>query len=270
MRDTFGTQAATGMQRPRASGGGLNSSGMFGSYAGFKPSTNPIDFAQSSYDMSGIQQGSQMLGENRINIAQHNPYQYSQPMFDNIGGYGRSSPGEIQGVYDQAMRTGLKPVMSQSKERMRQMGQGFGGGGVSSGARGQLALRNSQQTGADVQNLSGQISSQLADRSLGQAEKERDADYQTRNTIFNATRDQQKNQASENFQSAGFNADAATRMASDATTRAQSMLQYGMQLPQLQMALNKEGMAPFGQMMDYLMKGSMTEVNPGEQYGGGK
>lgn len=254
------------------SGQSNQQSGMFGNNQGFAPTINPMQFGNATYDFSGLKKGAGMLGQNQINIGKYNPYQFSKSQFGDIGSYGTTNPNTVQDVYNQALKTGVRPVMAQSKERMRQLDQGFGGGSVTSGAQKQLALRNAQQTGADVQNIASGIGSQIANTRLGEEQTARANDYATRNKIFDANRQQQQDQASENYRSAGFNADASNKMAQDTVQRASMMLQYGAQLPQLQMALNQAGMGPWNDSLKYLMQGSFNTIMPGEniQTGGGK
>lgn len=231
----FGSSASSGTPR-----------GMFGNSAAYAPSLNPADFASRTYDYSGIKKGAEELSRiNPLNITTYNPYNFTE--------YGQSSPSEISNVYNQAYTAGAKPIQSQANARMQGLSQGFGANRFQGGqAQRTQGMRNSMQAGSDLTNLSSQISSQLADRSLTQSETAR------QNNFANQGR-----QAAENFQSAGYNANAAKTMSDQAMQKAGQLLNYGFQLPQLQMSMNQAGMQPYNTLYDQTMKMAGTTVPPG-------
>lgn len=259
LRDTFRSGPSSGMfgGSPSQSSNG----GMFGGGGGssFKPTINPGEWGGAQYDFSGINAGAnKLMGTPDLNIEKYNPYQFS-PV-----NYGRSSRGMFNDVYNQAYNTGAKPIMAQGAEAMRGLSQGFGANTIGGAASKTLKMRGAQNTGNALQNLSGSISSDLAGRRLSQDETQRAA-------MFNAANERQKNQASENFGAAGFNAGAAEKMSQDAISRATTMLGAGTQLPQLQMALNQAGMSPFMDFMKQAKDMANNTIQPGTGFkGGGK
>jgi len=240
-----------GPSTPATNAGGPG--GMFGNSAGYAPSLNPADFASRTYDFSGIKKGAEsLMNAPALNLQSYNPYQFT--------GYGQSSPEEINNVYRQAMSTATKPIQAQAAARMNGVSQGFGGNRFAGGAAQRTqALRNSMQTGSDITNVSGQIGSQLADRSLTQAETAR------ANNFANQGR-----QAAENFQAAGYNSGIAKTMSDDVLSRANQFTQIGFQLPQLQMSMNQAGMQPYNDMYNQMMKmaGGTVPIGTNLQQGG--
>lgn len=235
--------------------------GMFTGGGGsfYRPTINPGEWGQAQYDVSGIESGvNQLQRTPALSIQSYNPFQF------NTNPYGRSSNRMIGNVYNQAYNVGAKPIISQGREQMRQLGQGFGAGSIGSAANKTLQLRSAQNTGNQLQNLGGSIGSELAGRRLTQDETARAQTYA-------AAQQNQLNQSNANFQAAGFNADAAERMSKDSLNRAQMMMQYGFQLPQLQAELNKLGIQPWQQMLGSVQQGAYNTIQPGTSFqGGGK
>lgn len=228
-------QAMPGMQQPPM--------GMFGTSATYTPKTSAQ--GPSSYDTSGIQAGANMLRNSpTYNPKAFNPYQFQMPNAKSMNPYGTTSAQDMGNIYNQAMSVATKPVMAQGQEAMRQLSQGFEGGRLGGAANAELGMKQAQATGSQLQDTSKEIGSQLAQSRLGEMQTARQNDYQEqqnlRNMQFQAAQDQQKNQAAENYQAAGFGDEQSKYMAQDALTRAQTMMGYGFQYPQMQAQLNNQ------------------------------
>lgn len=254
--------------------------------------TNPFQGPQA-FDTSVLQYG---LGQMR-DLPQYAPtrspsFTFNNPAYGSVasrgivggpsvtgrrasaGPYGTSSAGDVRNAYMTGFGAASSPIMSQGAERMRMLGQGFGGENMSGGARRALVLKNAQKTGEDLANLSGNLGSGIAQRMLGQQETARQADYGERQNIeqdyqnqlrerdtgayaertqretedratrqrgadlqFQAEQDRQQRQAEYDYRNAGFSDEQARFAAQQNLMRAMQMTNYGFQLPQMQASL---------------------------------
>lgn len=177
------------------------SGGMFQDPTNFMPNVR----GPQPYDISGIYKGMDVL--NRSPGYQKNsysPYQFKMP------------EESFKNAYTQAMNVATRPVMAQGKERMRQLGQGFEGGRLGGAAGAELALKSAMQTGSDLQDTSKGIGSSMAAARLN-----------LENTM-------QRDQADENFRSAGFSDSQSRYMSEDAINRARMFADIGATLPRVQ------------------------------------
>lgn len=204
---------------------------------------NAPDEGNQVFDWSGAQAGARAisgLGGYQARGATARPF--TNYNLGALGSYGTSTPGQVQSAYETAFAPGMRAIRSQGTERMRQLGQGFGAGNASSAAQRQLVLRNAQQTGADVQDLSSQIGSGISQRMLGQQETEREQnrreDQSVRDQNWAHQNQVQQQNADEMFRYNQFSDEQARAMAQDALNRANLISQYGLAVPELQGTLS--------------------------------
>lgn len=175
--------------------------GMFQDPSNFRPNVR----GPQPYDISGLYRGMQELEDSpRYQPKAHSAFQFQLP------------EKSFQNAYSQAFNTATRPVMAQGKERFRQLGQGFEGGRLGGAAQAELALKNAMQTGSDLQDIGKGIGSSMAAARL------------------NLENQMQRDQADENFRSAGFSDSQARYMGEDALNRARMFADIGATLPRIQ------------------------------------
>lgn len=238
--------------------------GMFGNQAGYKATTNPFQFANQTYDLSGVQAGANKLKENQYQGQQYNAPKLQNFQLGNPGAYGTSSPQQMHDLYANMFNVGSKPVMAQGAEANRQVGQGFGGGGIGSAARQKLVERNAQNTGGNLADMGKSFGSQLGQAQLGEQQLARSQDYATKydqlKTNFNQNVSNQLNQTGLDFQGAQFGDQQSRYKSEDTMNRAMAMMNTGMQLPQLQAGLNQAGMFPYYQYLQGVSSAGMPKA----------
>lgn len=254
--------------------------------------TNP-QAGNQAWDFSGIQSGLGALQNAPQYQAQRsNSFQYSNPSVGSVqsrslvggpaitgrrqsaGPYGTSSASDVSSAYTTGFGAAATPIMAQGAARMRGLSQGFEGGRLTGGARGQLALRNAQQTGSDLRQAATQLGGDISQRMLSQQETARGQDYGERQNIeqdyqaqrrardtgmydeqmaqqsenladrrsmrdmnYQSELTRQNNQANEDFRQAGFSDQQARYATDQAMQRAMYLLGSGFALPQLQSSL---------------------------------
>jgi hypothetical protein len=213
------------------------SGGMFGSSDTYNPSQ--MGFAGpgsggASYSMVGQNQGMNMLNSSPgYQSKAYNPYQFSAPSYGSLGSYGTTSPDMMKNIQSTAFKAGSKPILDQSRERMRQMSQGFEGGRFGGAAQRTAAMREGQYAGEGLQDLSRTLSSNTMQSMLGEQQTARGMEYQDRGQVrdFNANTalQNQHDQSSANFQAADFGDQQSRAMSDDIMRRAQAMFGFGQQ-----------------------------------------
>lgn len=215
--------------------------GMFGSMGGATQWTpTPSAFGPQAYDVSGISRGAQMLQ----NAPQYKPTSYKPYQFS-AGRYGTTDPKMMKDIYEQALGVAERPIRASGTERMRQMGQGFEGGRFTGAAQREAAMKTGQETGSQVQDVAAGIGSQLSQARLGELQTARQAQY-------GAEQDRQRQQAAEQFQTAGFGDAQSRYMAEQGLAQAQAMMGYGFQLPQMQQQLSQQQQAAFQNILNQM------------------
>lgn len=208
------------------------------SYGGRKMFQDPSNWTpnvhgQQPYDLSGSYAGLNMLknapGYQKTNFS---PYQFGQ--VSNVGKPKATDEGMYQNVFNQALNTASKPILAQGQESMRQLGQGFEGGRLGGAANAELALKNSQNTGANIQNTATGIGSTIAQQRLGEQQNINQQEFLENQRQRDLTMQQQQNQANENFRGAGFSDSQSQFMSNDLLSRAIALMSGGNSIASLQ------------------------------------
>ncbi len=198
------------------------------------------------YDISAITGAIGQLKNSpyQANRQGYSPYQFKTPNYGSIGSYGSAAPQEVSSAYDTGLNAAISPLRAQGNARMRSMSQGFEGGRFNGPAARELAMKNAAQTGSDIADVGKTIGSGISQRMLQQGETARAANWQDagqrRDVMFQAEQDRQKNEAAQNFQSAGFSDSQAQFMANDQLQRANAMAGLGGGLLSIQRNLGQD------------------------------
>lgn len=239
IRQAFGSRLQT-LRDKNTAGSTAPRTGMFQSGGPQTFTPTPPMFGPQAFDVSGISRGMEEFEKApRYKPQGFQPFQYSVPQ------YGQTSPQEMQNIYEQGFGVAARPVMAQSKERMRQMSQGFEGGRFTGAAQREAAMREGQEAGAGIQDIAAGLGSQLSHARLGEMQEARRAQ-------FGAELDRQRQQAEEQYRAAGFTDEQARYLAQEGLQRAQSMMGWGFQLPQLQNQLSQSQLQGFSNILGQL------------------
>ncbi len=226
--------------------GGTGSGGTSGNtgYGGmfFQPNARTTP----AYDFSYLYGGLDALGQDRYKKSQISPYQFDpkRTQAQSVGAPERIGDDFYNNVQRTGVNNALPSILSQSQERLRQLNQGFGGGGLSGGASKELQLKNTFQTGSDIADVNRSLGSTIAQSKLSD-EQSRNASafselQRVRDLNLQTNLQQQQSQADENFRAAGFNDSSARAQSSDLLARITALIQGGAQIPQLQGALQNQ------------------------------
>lgn len=260
LRDPVNTVGGSGSGGGAGGAGGTSGGTQYGGMF-YQPNARTTP----AYDFSYLYGGLDALSGDRYKKSSITPYQFdvTRNKATGVGAPERIGEGFYGDVQRSTMRNMLPTLLSQSNERMRQLSQGFGGGGLSGGAEKELQLKNSMQLGSDIADMEKGIGQTIAQSRLSDEQSRNAAAFaelqRVRDLNLQTNLDQQKAQADENFRAAGFNDASARAESADLLSRITAMMQGGAQIPQLQGALQNQAMNAYFNILGNLQ--GLTGLN---------
>lgn len=295
-RSKLASRASTQPNPPGGAGSGLFSDPYVTSYtpnpAG--PYSNSIS---GPYDISGITSSANRLSSaSPFQKTAFTPFNFTAPSLSTtkyktlgpragLGSYGRTSDEELSKVGELGLNAGLRPIRSQSEERMRMATQGFGNN-LRGPALQELILKNAMKTGEDISGVGSDIASMIAGTKLQEGQTARSAEWADKSKVAQDYWDQmmeankgmfadeaavkkynadanmttQEKQAAENMAGANFGFEQNKYASDDQLARDKAYADAAFKWLEEQVGLNQQEASAWQNVMGYI--GGMSGTSP--------